>query len=370
MTVLTSYSEQEQMTVQSYKAGFDGGNTDTCFTSIDRYGHETIIVIPSVVAESSGETLEMLRSAMHSTNEPQGLYRTDIKLELNGTTYMVGYLPIRQLKLASTQKGDTTRYSSRDQLVRLLATSALAIQDTRYELDLVTTVPLGYYSKQLRRDVKDALEGIHTFTMNGTTRQATIRVRKVMIEGVPAMVLYGSASNGQPRIIIDGGGYTTEFIYLDGNDPIKDNCDGIELGVEDIGNYVAEQINEKYSRKLTLRERADILHAYGSRRANVRVESMPVISYGKADIPHDELLAIVRKGCEKIGEKTANKAASLWGVTNSVVAGDVRFQYHVGGSALFYNDVLRTRMPRLTAVSNAAEANARGSAQIAQALAG
>jgi hypothetical protein len=346
-----------------YPAGFDGGNSDSCFSTIDASGQESIVTIPSVLVEASSEKLALFRSAVHGEINPNNdPYKQDLQVRFLGINYYVGDLALRQSKRANAQKGDETRYSSVEQLVRLLATSGMAIANQRYEISLVTTLPVGYYSKDLRRRVKDAFEGTFNFDLNGVSRQATITVRKVMVEGPPALVLYGSQSAGQRRLIIDGGGYTTDFTLLDGNDPITDQCRGIDLGVENIGDYVYETVLEQHGRKLSLHERSSILRAYASHR------TMPTVTCGRYELSHDTLEAIVQAGCQKVANQTLSEARSLWGVVNDVVAGSVGFQYHIGGSALFYNEQLRAKMPLLRAVQDASSANARGSARIAKAL--
>jgi hypothetical protein len=353
--------------VYRYPSGFDGGNTDSCFSTLDHTGRECVVTIPSAIVEASAERLELLRSAVHGDNANIDPYKQDIQVGYLGINYYIGYLALRQSKRSSTQKGDETRYHSLEQLIRLLATSALAIADQRYEISLVTTVPVGYFTKELRRRVKDTLEGTFTFTLNGVERAATIIIRKVMVEGPPALVLYGGQSAGSRRLIIDGGGHTTDLTLLDGNDPIMDACKGIDLGVENIGDSVYETIREQHRRKLSLRERSDILRAYASRN-NPEPTPIPAIFCGKYELSSAEIHGIVAAGCHKVANATLTEARSLWGVTNDVVAGDVQYQYHIGGSALFYNDLLRAKMPQLYPVTNASAANARGSARIAKAL--
>jgi hypothetical protein len=367
--VTTLNTDRYTTITYQHPSGFDGGNTDSCFSTIDAAGRELTIVIPSAIVEASSEKLELFRSAVHGDHTSVDPYRQDVQVVYNGINYYVGYLALKQSKRSSTQKGDETRYHSLEQLIRLLATSGLAIADRDYEVQLVTTVPVGYFSKELRRRVKDTLEGTFTFILNGVERQATITVRKVMVEGPPALVLYGGQSAGQRRLIIDGGGHTTDLTLLDGNDPITDACKGIDLGVENIGDYLADTLREQHNRKLSLRERSDILRAYASRNSHEPVP-VPSLFCGKYELPSAEIYKIVAAGCQKVASATLAEARALWGVVNDVVAGDVPFQYHIGGSALFYNDLLKTKMPLLNPVVNASAANARGSARIAKALAG
>jgi hypothetical protein len=361
-----AYEARGLGTSPCYPAGFDGGNTDTCFATFIE-GQEHITVLPSAIALGSVARLDLLRSGVHGVPTAHERYHQDVLVSYQGVDYFVGYMAMRHQKLATTQRGDETRYASRDQLLRLLAASGLTIPTTAYTLELVTTLPVGYYTRQLRRQVRACLEGEHVFQLNGQQRRATIRVRKILVEGPPALVLYGADSARQQRLLIDGGGYTTEFVVLDGFEPLPELCRGVELGVEQIGEYLAEQVQERYQRKLSVRERSDILRAYGSQRSG-HPEAYPTIACGRTSIAAAELASIVREGCLKVGELTLKEAASLWGITNEVVAGHIPYHYHVGGSVWFYHDVLRSKMPHLRAVEQAELVNARGSMRIAQAL--
>ncbi len=132
MTAILPTQTPSSASIARYPAGFDGGNTDSCFSAVDSNGHEVTVVIPSAIAQASADKLELFRSAVHGVNVAQDLYRSDFQVTYQGTNYYVGYLALRQAKRASTQKGDEARYTSQEQLVRLLATSALALSDARY----------------------------------------------------------------------------------------------------------------------------------------------------------------------------------------------------------------------------------------------
>lgn len=366
----------DQMTYEQYgfiyPGGFDGGNTDTCFTTTGKDGHEVVVVIPSAVVENNSGKLDLLRSAVALTpsvgndmgHDP---YKQDITLTFKGKTYLVGYSAMRQSKLATTQKGDDSRYYSPEQLVRLLAVSALAIPESHYEINLVTTAPIGYFTKTLRKSIRKGLDGLHVFTLNGIERHALIHVKEVMIEGPAALVLYGANSANDRRIIIDGGGHTTEFLTLDGRDPVADLCRGVEIGVETIGDYVHDQVLEQYNRRLSMRERSDILRAYGSRNTPNPLP-YPIVQCGRHALGATELSMIARSGAQQLANRTLAVAAELWGKVNDVVAGNITFQYHVGGAPLFCNEEMQEQMPNLIPVAGSSLANARGSARIAKVL--
>src|SRR5579859_4128700 len=366
---VTLQTANEQMHV-SYPCGFDGGNTDTCFSTFLN-GQERTVILPSTFTEVISNTLATLRGAVASTVDgDQGLndpYQQDLQVTYHNKIYLLGYSAMRQAKRANTQKGDATRYASVEHLIRLLAASALAITDHCYELDLVTTVPYGYYTKALRQQIKQTFNGSHEFALNGVERQACVRVRQILVEGAPGLVLYGASSATTRRLLIDGGGHTTELLTFDGRDPIAELCRGVELGVETIGEYLAEQLLETHGRRLSLRERSVILRAYGS-RSSLSPQPYPIIACGSYAVTPAELQTLCHVGAIHLAEAILSEAAMLWGKVNGCVAGDIPFQYHMGGSVYFCNEILREKMPGLMAVADAEKANARGCARIARAL--
>ncbi|HEX2613985.1 MAG TPA: hypothetical protein VHL10_00710, partial [Nitrososphaera sp.] len=135
-----------------------------------------------------------------------------------------------------------------------------------------------------------------------------------------------------------------------------------------IGNYVADQLLEKHNRRLSVRERADILRAYGSRNSSPAPE-YPELSAGNHLITPAEQHALCRAGAAKLAEETMNEAAMVWGRVNEVVAGDIPYQYHMGGGVHFVSDLMReSDMPLLKPITEAERANARGSARIAKSM--
>jgi hypothetical protein len=367
MTQLLTKNGNYSTIAQPYPAGLDAGNEDTCFVAIDHDGRERIVVIPSAVSEIATSKIDLLREGIHGQNGMTDQYHQDIEITYLGKRYSVGYMTYRHNKQAGTQRGDETRYSSTEQVLRLLVSSGMVIDDPEYELDLVTTVPLKYFNNQLRYDVRNALDGTHEFTLQGIPRRATIRVRKVMFEGAPALALCGAASVGKRRLIIDGGRHTTEFILLQGNDPIPSQCRGVEIGVQFIADYLADRIKELYRRDLTTQEISDVIRAYGSLNS-AHKEPYPEIFYGGGQIMAQDLHNLMRTGAGMLAEKILEEAGSLWGTNNNVVAGDIGYQFFMGGMPFFVAEDLKRKMPRLMMVVDPEQANARGAAQISRAL--
>jgi hypothetical protein len=367
MTQLVTSNGNYSLINRAYPGGFDGGNEDTCFATVDHDGRERVLVIPSAVAEITSNKLDLLRSAMHGSNDQSDSYQQDIDVQYRGHRYSVGYMTYRQRKEAGTQRGDESRYSSIEQIVRFLASSGLVIEEPEYSIELITTVPVKYFSNKLRLEVRNAFEGEHEFILNGVGRKCTIHVKKIMVEGPPAMALYGAATARARRIIIDGGRHTTELLTLDGRDPISDLCRGVEIGVQRIADYLYDKISEMYDRRLTTREQSDIIRAYGSRNS-ARPLAYPEIACGVHVLSAAELAVLTRTGAQNLADELLKEAGSLWGNVNGAVAGDIVHQFFMGGMPLFISEEMHMKMPRLSVVATPEQANARGCAQVARAM--
>src|SRR5205085_741917 len=81
----------------------------------------------------------------------------------------------------------------------------------------VTALPAETYIKntELRHTIKNALDGVHTFTLDGgkTWRTVSIEVANVVMEGAGALIAYGdkNASKTAESAVIDVGGRTTDL---------------------------------------------------------------------------------------------------------------------------------------------------------------
>jgi hypothetical protein len=367
MTQLLAANGNYSSITLPYPMGFDGGNEDTCAAIIDQDGRERVVVLPSVMMEFTNNKLGLLKSGMHGSNEQTDPYKQDVEVHYRGHHYMVGYMTYVQNRDSNPQRGDESRYSSVEQVIRCLVSSGLLISDPEYQIDLITTVPVKYYSNKLRLDVRNALEGEHEFDLNGVSRKATIHVLKVMVEGPPAMALYGAGTAKARRLIIDGGRHTTELLTLNGRDPIASLCRGIEVGVQLIADYLYDRVAEMYSRRLSAREISDIIRAYGS-RMSATPQPYPDIACGAYVLTQNDLAALTKSGAKLLTDELLKEAGSLWGNINGAVAGDIAHQYMMGGMPFFIAEEMKAKMPLLTVVSDPEQANARGCAQVARAM--
>lgn len=358
----TAYS-----TIQKpYPAGFDGGNAKTCMTIIDEHGASHTVSFPSNTRQVVTGRGDLLSSVMETSRQEATDYYQHIDITYRGRRYLVGYSALRQDKESSTRCGDESRYTSTEQIVRLLAASGLLVREPEYTLELMLTVPLKYFSDQLRRAVRDAISGRHEFMLNGEPRVVTINVRKVLFEGLPGITLYGAATANARRLIVDGGFYTTEFIMMNGREVVDTMSQGYEVGVQRIADYLYEKVKELHNRRLTTQELTDVIRAYGSRK-QARPLPYPVIPCGTHILDSEELTALVKTGAGLLVNELVDKAGSLWGTVNGVVAGDVAHQYFLGGMPYFIADELKERMPFLQTVASCGTANADGCAHLAYA---
>src|SRR5579859_5439648 len=82
----------------SYPCGFDGGNTDTCFSTFVN-GQERTVILPSALTEVIGNTLATLRGAVASSvdgeRELTDTYQQDLQITYQHKTYLLGYSAMR-----------------------------------------------------------------------------------------------------------------------------------------------------------------------------------------------------------------------------------------------------------------------------------
>src|SRR5207249_1937437 len=142
------------------------------------------------------------------------------------------------------------------------AASGSLIPQTEYALNMVTGLPVEtFVNADIRRKVKQALEGEHRFTLNGVRRLAVVRVMKTIMEGAGAIIAHG-ANDEILQGCIDPGGRTTDLFVAEGQSPILHLCKGKELGVEVAADLLSSRFQAKYQRPLKASETRELFHAY------------------------------------------------------------------------------------------------------------
>jgi hypothetical protein len=181
-------------------------------------------------------------------------------------------------------------------------------------------------------------------------------------------------------VIIDGGGHTVDFIKLVDMQPVAKGCDSLDAGVESILDLVSEQLLREQGRKLTLRERHQILRGYKSRLDYPTVKqtwtSYPRFVFDEHIIEGDVVHGWVDSAARAVAKRIIGKASALWGTyqprgsKSKRIAGDVPRgrAFFVGGETYFIRHLLMDNMPHLIVPENPEFANARANALICQAL--
>src|SRR5438105_599161 len=164
----------------------------------------------------------------------------------------------------------------------------------------------------LRNQIKAAIEGTHTFTVDHgkSWRRATIEVATVVMEGAGALIAYGDKpmSKTTESAVIDIGGRTTDLYVARGQVPVTDYCKGKPLGVESAAQMLMDTFESKYDRSLSLLEAREIMYAYAS---NGQRSYPDIAVYGKTVSPL-ELEQLTKEAVTQIGSEIVSFIASAW----------------------------------------------------------
>lgn len=270
--------------MQTVMMGFDFGNSESAGVLFDTAGHLHSLTIPSVSAAGTLKALEQGREASGLHDSPYRLPEDAYVLTCGNTEYYIGNLALTQSSDPHETRGDINRYWSESALHLLLTLAGSLVFDREFALHVVTGLPAETYNATNRRKVKEALEGSHTFWLNGQQHLAHVTVAKIVQEGASGIVLYGT-KEPLKQAVIDIGGRTTDIFVARGQEPIPSLCRGLDKGVEYAGDLLSAHVQSVYGRQLTLHERRGVL------RAHVAHEGYPPVVVSGSLIPDYELAA-------------------------------------------------------------------------------
>src|SRR5579875_344354 len=373
--------------IPTYAFGFDFGNAETGAALFDpENGYVRSLTLPSATAP--GRLADLLRTRAglglsHFSLSPNApieegrltalsLSSQEYVLECEGNEWFVGELALTQAREASTARGDISRYWSRRALHLLLVASAalLAPSLTEYELLVVTGLPVETFNAQTRKKVRSALEGTHSFTFNGRSRIAHVRVVAVIMEGAGALIAHG-ATAPITQGCIDIGGRTTDLFVASGQQPVLPLCQGKPLGVENVADLLSLRFEDRYGRPLKAAERRTILRAYVEQQAPraLAAATAPVpvppaeptlYARGRA-VPFEELAAWCQVLFDEAGAESAAFVGAAWNSSETgAVGADIGQVLLVGGGAYYVAPALRERIPHLHVPPRPELANALG----------
>jgi hypothetical protein len=370
--------------IPTYCLGFDFGNSDTGAVLFDPdRGYRRSLTLPSATAP--GRLADLLRTraglggnvfaeADEPWRERTPLSSHEFVLDAGEQEWFVGDLALTQARDPSTARGDISRYWSRRALYLLLVASAhlIAPSQPEYDLEVVTGLPVETFTAQTRKQVRSALEGRYSFSLNGVHRDAQVRVLSVIMEGAGALIAHGS-NRSLLQGCIDVGGRTTDLFAANGQQPVLPLCQGKPLGVEHVGDRLSQHFETVYGRPLKPAEVRAIFHAYVTRRSPMTMmgtpKPEPAVYASGVEVSFAELCQWCEKLFQEAGAEIAAFVGAAWNSSETgAVGADLAQVVLVGGGAHYVSDALRERLPYLAVPSHPELANAMGYGALAQEL--
>jgi hypothetical protein len=310
------------MTSKAVRAGGDFGNSQSTLTIPHGRGARAI-TIPSFIG--SGRLVELQRMRGGRGGESQ-LKPDEHVLSYANVEQFVGELALTQTTDTTAARGDITRYWSGHTLRLLLTLAAIAWERRAPPLYLTTGLPVEVWSEENEELVRRALVGEHRYRFNGQERALEIQGVFVMMEGAGALARLGTDQE-IPQAVIDVGGGSTDLYYAIGQEPQLPRCGGRPIGVERIGDLLADEFEATHGRRLTPAEVRGQLLAYARRMTppQVFVDRRPVVINGE-----------IRAADDAVGREIDQFVSRKWASGNrGEVAQEVAQVYLIGGGAYF-----------------------------------
>jgi hypothetical protein len=345
-----------------YDIGFDFGNGETSAVISSSSGENLQwITLPSFVGRGSLSELARFRGmTRHFEHPSEALKAGEYVLHDGHTECFVGHLALSQGHLATSARGDSSRYWSEHALQLLLTVAGALIPDPVFELDLVTGIPIQTYQQATRQNVKDLLEGEHRYRLNGEERRAVINVSAVIMEGAGALIAYGR-NETIPQAALDVGSRTTDLYTAEGHVPLTPFCRGTPLGVDLAADAISEAVEETYGRALTQQERRALL------RAHVGNGAYPTIFVDGQPLEQSLLEHWTEEALRRVGREIATFAAQVWQSSEQGrVATHLAQVLLIGGGAYYFYHDLVARIPHLIVPVHPELGNALGYRALAE----
>jgi plasmid segregation protein ParM len=273
----------------------------------------------------------------------------------------IGHYALKQTGQPWNGRGDSRRYASSYALRGLLATAALLIPDEKeFALFVVAGLPAELYIKhpELRKEMKKALDGKHSFRLNGgETRTITVEVATVVMEGAGALVTYPGLNKTSEAAIIDIGGGTTDLYAQVGAAPITEYCQGQPKAVEAATAILKKTFLSKYRRELTENEARQIMRAFAS---GSKKDFPDISTFGNA-VSAEEQQDLAEAAVKIVAEDIVSFIGQTWkdsiGRLNPILL--------IGGGTYYFYDAVRNRIEHVKEHSDPVFANPIGYATLA-----
>lgn len=310
----------------SQSVGFDGGNHEAVI-AIDR----RTLGMPNYISDGRMGDLVGLRAG---AGERGGLASDEYVVEYEGRSHFVGALALNQGRDPRNSINDNGRYWQHN-LIALMALAGAAFSDEHITLRLVTGLPVNVYrNSAMREAVTQRLPGSYSYTLNGRARTLVIEQVRIVMEGQAAALLVGAKNTRATQALIDMGGRTTGFVYLEEGQIVPDKCGVLESGLERVGQLLTALVRDAHQRTLKPREVRKAL------RTSLLDKGRAVITAAGNEI---DISALVSKAIASVAREIETRARQLW-----TDADDHRIAYDcaqvalVGGGAYYFADHLQS----------------------------
>jgi len=305
---------------KAYGVGIDGGNSDGKGAMVKGKRLVTM-TLPSVSTKGNMRALAQARVAdgSHVYEHPADVLEAEEYIlsyqepgKQKPTEEYFGKLAIRENPyLASSGRGDPSRSWTGRLLKLCFVITGTLLQDQEAELFLVTGLPTKTFADRTIKQVIESLAGDHTFFLNGRKRRFIIEPEHIRIvqEGASAAKALAKPVKGFQGTI-DPGGYSTEFFVINDMQVVASMCGGIEVGVENILDFVESAYKDNYQidQGLTIQERLDILKAW----ADPLLFTYPDILVDRIPVPSSLLKSWIDDGVNHVGGQINEILRQRW----------------------------------------------------------
>lgn len=348
-----------------YGLGHDFGNSETCQVLIGG-GYRIERRIPSIAcigswkkvvaaAKGVGKEVSDILAQNHYVLEYDNEEGRRVEKYIGQKVFDDGSKPM-------DSHGDSSRYWKNNyNLEMLMVGSASMIEATEYGLHVVTGLPISTYldDPNNAEEVKSALVGTHTFTLNGKMRVMHVLSVKVIMEGAGALISSGS-SEDILQGVADIGGKTTDLYVARGQKPRPANSKGFSLGVQAAADRFSEKFRETYGYTPTVDTRMELLRQHVARQPYRAIKDK-----NHMRIADDRLHALIESSLREIGQEIATAIVAAWD--------EILMEFDnvliVGGGAHYFAEDIQARIRQARRPAKPEIANAQGYARLADALA-
>ena len=350
-----------------YYGGFDPGSGKATLYLESADGvdlAENSATIPSIIADGNIKTV--LGRGDIDAKLADVLRKNEYAITLsNGSTHFLYDLAAKEGTNATDALGVSGRYWSDHSRVLLMCLASILIPEREFELRLVTALPVSLYDKENRKKVKQALEGYYRFTFGAAgreqDREMVVKVGYVGMEGQGILVNAGEQAGLQA--ILDIGFRTTDIVVADGQSLVTRRCKGnheigVGLIVDDVRQYI-----KAHGRNPSNSLLEEIMYAYAHGKSfpkSLKGEKGEDLEPGVRDV--------IEKSIKRVGKSLELFISATLNTEGMNVGSDYDCLFLAGGGAYYFEDTVKTLVPRVDVVTDAEYANVYGYTDLATSL--